>query len=796
MKRLLLACALALAAFATPSALAGIPINVGAAGTFSNVVLENPAASGFVSYCGGAGQPVCPPGGPPVQVRWGNAIGSQQSGMGFAPAGPSIATETNTPFALAQITHFNFPISSGTAAESVDFSLTMNVTLQFDGSTVFNASIPIRFAVDETENREPCPYPSAVPCSDALTYSLPSPAVIPGPGGQPFVLNILGFRETASATSPPVPQFISQENGSRSAYLFVSIEDLSAQTIARNDTFLAEKNVPLTVPAPGVAANDAGVDFVQLVTLPHAGSVALSADGGFTYTPPAGFTGPVGFVYLGRTATSSLGLAGVTIVVADRFPPELSGVPGDVTLEATGPDGAAYSWAAPTALDASDGPLPVACDAVSGSTFPLGATLVTCSAADAAGHVASASFTVTVVDTTPPAWVAEPADQTLEATGPDGAAASWSGPDATDAVGGAIPGACDRAAGSTFALGTTTVVCTATDPAGNTATTSFEITVADTTPPALAGVPGDVTLEAGGPGGAAYSWAEPTATDAVAGAPPVTCSPASGSDFPLGATDVTCSATDGTNASSASFRVTVVDTTPPALSGVPDDVTLEATGPSGAAYSWEPPTAADAVAGPVPVTCSAAPGTFALGSTEVTCTATDGGNSASQSFTVTVVDTTAPALTAPDGITVEATGADGAAVVFDATATDAVGPVTVVCSPPSGSTFPIGETTVTCTATDGAGNASSKAFAITVEGLDALLQDLLDLTTGLPPGKSLPAKIRAAQASVAAGRIADACSQLQSFLNEVRAQSGKHLTAAQAEDLTARANRIRELLGC
>src|SRR5262249_59177198 len=46
-------------------------------------------------------------------------------------------------------------------------------------------------------------------------------------------------------------------------------------------------------------------------------------------------------------------------------------------------------------------------------------------------------------------------------------------------------------------------------------------------------------------------------------------------------------------------------------------------------------------------------------------------------------------------------------------ATDNCGVQSVVCSPPSGSTFPAGTTTVTCTATDAAGNTAQCTFTVT-----------------------------------------------------------------------------------
>ncbi|MBI4659375.1 MAG: VCBS repeat-containing protein [Verrucomicrobia bacterium] len=77
---------------------------------------------------------------------------------------------------------------------------------------------------------------------------------------------------------------------------------------------------------------------------------------------------------------------------------------------------------------------------------------------------------------------------------------------------------------------------------------------------------------------------------------------------------------------------------------------------------------------------------------------------------------TPPVITSPGDITAEATSADGTAVTFTATANDDVdGPVNVTANPPSGSTFPLGTTTVSLTATDAAGNTATGSFTITVQ---------------------------------------------------------------------------------
>lgn len=85
-----------------------------------------------------------------------------------------------------------------------------------------------------------------------------------------------------------------------------------------------------------------------------------------------------------------------------RFPdvtaPVISGVPADITREATGPGGAVVTYPSPTAEDNTDGALPVSCDPASGSLFPIGTTVVLCTATDAAGNSTSDTFNVTVTD--------------------------------------------------------------------------------------------------------------------------------------------------------------------------------------------------------------------------------------------------------------------------------------------------------------------------------------------------------------------------------------------------------------
>lgn len=77
---------------------------------------------------------------------------------------------------------------------------------------------------------------------------------------------------------------------------------------------------------------------------------------------------------------------------ADDEAPALT-LPGDLTVDATGPAGTAVTF---EAVATDGGPVPVTCTPSSGSTFAIGTTTVTCSALDEVGNSAGGSFSVTV----------------------------------------------------------------------------------------------------------------------------------------------------------------------------------------------------------------------------------------------------------------------------------------------------------------------------------------------------------------------------------------------------------------
>ena len=495
-------------------------------------------------------------------------------------------------------------------------------------------------------------------------------------------------------------------------------------------------------------------------TWPATGSVCpsplpvLPGNGPVTVTLKTPTTPGIDYIYsIIYARVGASGLSGTTAInfvvdVAANTPPTLS-LPSPITAEGTSPSGAVVNYIA-NAIDAEDDPDPSpTCNPASGATFPLGTTTVHCSVTDSGGLTASGSFTVTVNDSIAPTLTL-PADITAEATNASGAVVTYAA-SATDLVDPAPVMGCAPASGSTFPLGTTTVNCTATDATGNQSSGSFDVAVVDTTAPALT-MPPAVAAEATSAAGAVVSYVA-TATDAVDPAPVVDCTPAAGSTFPLGTTTVNCTATDATgNQSAGSFDVVVGDTAAPGMT-LPGTMTAEATGPSGAVVSYS--VAVDDSVDPAPVVvCGPASGsTFPLGSTTVSCTATDAtGNQSSGSFNVVVSDTTAPVLSGiPNDTSVTTSNPDGAPVSWPPpSATDAVsGGVPVTCSPRSGSTFPVGTTTVRCTASDEAGNAASATFRVTVtlqqKTTDYVVQWGEPITNGTlvaNQGRTIPLKLR------------------------------------------------------
>ena len=442
----------------------------------------------------------------------------------------------------------------------------------------------------------------------------------------------------------------------------------------------------------------------------YAAPITSGACGTVTCSPVAGSFFPVGTTVV--TCTTAAGPSCTFMVtVNDTQAPTIT-CPANITQgTASNQCSAVVAYPAPTVSDNCPGVGVPACNPPSGSTFAKGTNTVNCSVSDASANTANCSFTVTINDTQPPTITCPP-NQSVTSLVPT--VVNYPAPTAADNCPG-VTSACAPPSGSLFAIGTTTVTCTASDTSANKATCTFTVTVA----PCTITCPQDVIAHLGPNAttcGGNVSYPPPNAS---AGCGPATCNPASGSFFSVGTTIVTCSIPGGSN---CSFSVIVLDDAAPRITCPNSIVTAPLPGQSSAVVNYPAATATDNCPGAT-VQCSPPSGSrFPLGTTFVTCTAVDSSsNSAACVFSVIVIDSEPPVITCPANVTAGTQSGQTSAVVNypPPNVTDNTGVVTTVCVPASGSSFPLGVTTVTCTATDLAGNKSSCSFIVGVGGPQA-----------------------------------------------------------------------------
>ncbi len=413
----------------------------------------------------------------------------------------------------------------------------------------------------------------------------------------------------------------------------------------------------------------------------------------FTVEPNAPADYPLGTTKVIWTATDENGNVTTgtqNITVKDTTKPELK-VPEDILAEAT----AVLSPIALGKVTATD-IFDVTIKSNAPEAFPLGQTVVTWTATDANGNVATATQRVTVEDNTPPAVISI-TDLTVEAT--DILTPVDLGEPEIKEI---FKYSTSNDAPATYPIGTKSVLWKIVDENGNDTTAIQDVTILDTTPPVL-NLPADIKVEATAVR-TPVDIGKATATDIFE----VKITNNAPADFPIGITEVTWTATDKNgNVTTGIQKVTIVDTTKPELTA-PAAITAEANAVR-TALDIGIANATDIF--PVEVT-KEAPADFPIGTTVVKWTATDAnGNVSTAEQLVTIVDTTKPELTVPVDKTVEATAIKTPVNIGEATAKD-IFKVTITKDAPAD--YPIGKTVVKWTATDENGNVSIAEQIITI----------------------------------------------------------------------------------
>ena len=448
--------------------------------------------------------------------------------------------------------------------------------------------------------------------------------------------------------------------------------------------------------------------------------------------PPSGSLFPVGITPVVCEARDPAGnvidrCGFNVIVVRDTTPPEIH-CPSNQTYWVCSPNGGIVNYTV-TATDDYDTNVTIVCVPPSGSAFPPGVHTVHCQAFDDCQNESRCEFTVTVrVDSEPPKIECPPDIRVL--TCESSAVVNYTVTASDDS--GSVAVVCVPPSGSSFPLGTTTVLCRAVDRCDHESRCEFKVTVVrDTTPPEIH-CPSNQTYWVCSPNGGIINYTV-TATDDYDTNVTIVCVPPSGSFFTPGVHLVQCRAFDDCqNTSGCEFTVTVrVDTEPPKIECPPD--IRKFTCDSNAVVVTYTDTATDD-SGSVTVTCVPPSGSaFPPGTTTVICRAVDRCDRESRcEFRVSIIpDLQPPQIHCPSNITVVTTCTNVAQVNYTVTATDNFDTnVTIVCVPPSGSIFPVGVTTVTCTAADDCGNRSECSFKVRVRHVLAPALSIYRLPSG------------------------------------------------------------------
>ena len=472
----------------------------------------------------------------------------------------------------------------------------------------------------------------------------------------------------------------------------------TTQLLQEPNPILGDLTKPVITPP-----NDLFIEATSGLTPVSVGQAMATDESGIqslSSNAPAEFPlGTTTIIWTAIDGSGNMAIATQVISVVDTIPPTITAI-SEITVEAQTPGSNLVELEAPLVSDAV-GVISLTNDAP--EVFSLGETVVTWTAIDVASNSVSVLQKVIVIDTTAPT-LSIPEDIVTEATSTDQNEV-YLGESVVIDNGEIISITND--APQFFEIGNTTVTWSAADSSGNMATRKQLVSIIDTIAPEIIS-PEEIIFEATSVSENLISLEEPTVVDVqniiiLNNAPLV---------FPYGESIITWHAEDlSGNSATTTQTIFVIDTTSPTLI-VPENITVEATSVDSNSISLGNVTADD-ITGIFAITNNA-PIVFPFGTTIITWNATDNvGNSNAADQTVTVIDTTAPQINAPDDILLEATDAEANIVdlglpwIHDIIAVESF-------ANDAPDSFSIGMTTVTWTASDTSGNIATDTQIVTI----------------------------------------------------------------------------------
>ncbi|XP_071839995.1 uncharacterized protein [Apostichopus japonicus] len=487
-------------------------------------------------------------------------------------------------------------------------------------------------------------------------------------------------------------------------------------------------------------------NFGQFVTWEDIGSCFDSEDGSVTpeCNEQSGDLFPVGQTTVRCTCTDSAGATsqcdfGFTV---EEFPvntpPSPPNCPNNIqpVTSFQGNFGQFVTWEdIGSCFDSEDGSVTPECNEQSGDLFPVGQTTVRCTCIDSAGATSQCDFGFTVEefpvpDFQPPTVIGCPSDIRLEAPCSDPSAQIfWAEPTATTSTGNtAVVLMLTHSSGLQFpSPSISDVEYTFLDPVNNLiATCTFSVTVvrAPNVPPSIDQCPPSERFD--GQSTAFVPFTAPACSDTEDETFTSECDPPPPAFFQQGTNSVVCSCRDSCGGTSqCSFEVNVIPLVnmPPTVPVCPEtQVAVGLLSSNGRnTLQWDLPRCGDQEDGLIIAACNPMPGdTFNPGTTSVTCTCTDSGGLVT---TCRFDGTILPAENNPPSTPVcpsvqpvfSGQGNFGQDVEWQISNCFDIedGSITPICSPRSGSLFPVGNSPVICTCSDQ--ENLSRSCSLTVE---------------------------------------------------------------------------------
>jgi gliding motility-associated-like protein len=200
-------------------------------------------------------------------------------------------------------------------------------------------------------------------------------------------------------------------------------------------------------------------------------SVSLTSD------YDSGSTFPLGTTKVTYSATDDSGnttSCSFDVIINDTESPVITGCPADIIVSTNTSCEAIVSWTAP--MTADNCWVELSSSHHSGNTFPLGTTVVTYTATDSSLNKTTCTFNVIVNISDAPEVIACPSDISVYANDQEEAIVTWKDPEGSVLCGGLVVTK-SHEPGSTFFIGTTSVVYDFKDGSGNTSTCTFNVLV-------------------------------------------------------------------------------------------------------------------------------------------------------------------------------------------------------------------------------------------------------------------------------------------------------------------------------